>query len=310
LGAVHPLSRTGVGVEELMERFDRSRSSIYRIINKYRATRLLVRKVGYVESLEFESEEAQGRIPAIADLNERGETKGVVLSREQERVLFRRYNFVKYLACVRLEGLDVERCSSRAVGEIEGWLDESEEIKKVIIEANLGLVASIASKHSRGGVGMSDLVSEGSLSLMRAVEKFDYTRGYRFSTYATWAITKDFARKIPEEARHRERTGGGGDMSNVEEDMRIGEAVDFGAIERAGHSLDEVIRNNLTEREAYIIRNHYALGAGVVRKKPKTLKQIGSDLGLSSERIRQIELEALQKLRQNLSAEEFDLLTG
>jgi DNA-directed RNA polymerase sigma subunit (sigma70/sigma32) len=59
-----------------------------------------------------------------------------------------------------------------------------------------------------------------------------------------------------------------------------------------------------------VVRNHFALEAGPVKRKPRTLRQIGEALGLSSERVRQIELAALQKLRQNLSPEEFDLLTG
>jgi RNA polymerase sigma factor (sigma-70 family) len=82
------------------------------------------------------------------------------------------------------------------------------------------------------------------------------------------------------------------------------------AIEMARRSLEQVIEENLAEREQYIIRYHFGLTGSVVKKKFKTLKQIGDELGISKERVRQIELIALGKLRQTLSPEEFELLTG
>ena len=81
-------------------------------------------------------------------------------------------------------------------------------------------------------------------------------------------------------------------------------------MERAHLSLSQVIEDNLTEREQYIILNRFGIVGSPIRKETKTLKQLGEELGFSKERIRQIELTALQKLRQSLSSEEFELLTG
>ncbi|MBE0536164.1 MAG: sigma-70 family RNA polymerase sigma factor [Phycisphaerae bacterium] len=300
----------GASIGELMEKFDRSRSSIYRIINTRRAGDLLERNIAWIDSPEFDDPQ---KVEAIisdhygAATPGGSETRGL-LTRQQETDLFRRYNCLKCQARRLLDDVDRVHCANRQLGRIEDYLEEATRIKKTIIEANLRLVSSVAQKHQALGAQRADLISEGNFSLMRAVEKFDYTRGYRFSTYAMWAIAKDFAKRIPEEAHRPDKSGG--DVTQLQQDMRLGPIVDFAAVERAHSSLDEVIGHNLTEREQYIVRNHFALDTGPVKRKPKTLRQIGEELNLSSERVRQIELIALQKLRHNLSPEEFDLLTG
>ena len=156
---------------------------------------------------------------------------------------------------------------------------------------------------------MLDLVGEGNISLMRAVEKFDYTRGFRFATFASWAITKDFARKIPAQSSRLDKATAAS-LASIHRDLRSEDTPDFAAIEQAHQSLTQVIENNLTEREQYIILNRFGLVGTPIKKETKTLKQIGKELGLSKERIRQLELIALQKLRQSLSSEEFELLTS
>jgi RNA polymerase sigma factor (sigma-70 family) len=180
----------------------------------------------------------------------------------------------------------------------------------MIIEANLRFVIAIARKHNRDQTMLMDLISEGIFSLMRAIEKFDYTKGFRFSTYATWVIAKDFARKTPESAASGLSTAQVETIQdNVDQNRRIAEAVDSGLIEQARQSLTQVIRDNLDEREQYVILNHFGLIGSIIKKEKKTLQQIGEELSLTKERVRQIELTALQKLRQLLSMEEFELLT-
>lgn len=297
-----------VRIGELAARFGRSRSTIYRIINRQRARDLLGRKITYVDSDEFLADDARERILEAPAPLRTGAGEGW-LRRDEEVVLFRRYNYLKYLACIERTRINAARPSSRRVRLVEQYLAEAERLQRGLIEANLRLVVSIAGKHLQTGATVADLVSEGNLSLMRAVEKFDYTRGYRFSTYATWVITKDFARRIPAEAARPDRPTAA-DMDQLQQNLRLGERIDFEAIDRARHSLEQVIRDNLDEREQFIVRHHFALDTGPVRKKPHTLKEIGDRLGLSKERVRQLELRALQKLRQCLSPEEFDLLTG
>jgi RNA polymerase sigma factor (sigma-70 family) len=325
--------RQGVSIGELMERFNRSKSSIYRIVNRRRARMLLSRKLEFIASDEFFDENAKEMIlgdSVIADssggVDDSTSAKGqrlpmyyverfgqikrpVLLSRDDEVALFRRYNYLKFLVSQSRGELRSSRLSSARIKQIEELLAEAELIKNRIIEANLGLVVSIARKHILSGVSLLDLVSEGNFSMMRAVEKFDYTRGVRFATYASWAIVKDYARKLPAKSDWR-RKGKTSFLADVQRDMRTPESAGVLAVERAHKSLVEVIKNELNEREQYVIINHFGLLGSLIRKQKKTLKQIGEDLGLTKERIRQIELVALQKLKHRLSIEEFELLTG
>ena len=151
-------------------------------------------------------------------------------------------------------------------------------------------------------------MSEGNISLMRAVEKFDYTRAIAFSTYAGWAIAKDFARKIPRRPPGRTaRTAASWMSSSRSKAGGPGRAL--GRRKRQEQPA-ETIEEELDERERFVVLNRFPVGEGVIPQKGKTLREIGDALGLSKERIRQIELQALQKLRHRLSPEQFDLLTG
>ncbi len=330
-GELYKLFEQGCSVKELMCRFNRSKSSIYRIINLRRARALLGRKVEFVASDEFLEENASKKILAkpigagksaswrsIESFELASESllpeylqalrDTAVLNREREVELFRRYNYLKYLACITRVGIKPARVSSARLAEIENYLAEAEAIKKMIIEANLRLVVSIAGKHAGGGANFLELVSKGNFALTKAVEEFDYTRGTRFSKLASLNIAKEYAKvsgKSTELTRER-----AGSLANIRRYLKTTEAAGVVSIERARQSLAQVIKDELDEREQYIILNHFGLVGSLIRKEKKTLQQIGEDLNLTKERVRQLELIALQKLRQSLSIEEFELLIG
>jgi RNA polymerase sigma factor (sigma-70 family) len=324
------LFKQGTGIKELMGRFHRSRSSIYRIINVRRAKAILVKKVEFIPSDEFLQEGAKQKIlgkpidtlkPPSSKSAEPFELAGEsllpeylqtlkdtpVLNREREIELFRRYNYLKYLACLTRAGIKPNRVSSARLTSIEDYLNQAQAIKRMIIEANLRLVIGAASKHLTSGANLADLVSEGNYSLTRAVETFDYTKGFRFSSHASWAIAKDYARKTPDRTARAGRSKATS-LAGIHHDLRTKATTDIVAVERARQDLTQVVKDDLDEREQYIVLNHFGLLGSPVKKKTKTLKQIGEDLSLTKERVRQIELVALQKLRQSLSPEQFDLL--
>lgn len=327
---LYKLFKQGTDIRELMRRFYRSRSSIYRLINQRRAKALLAIKIEFIPSKEFLKKNAGEKIlaepikiqqPTSAESFETFQLLGEhllpeylqtlkdtpVLNRERERRLFRRYNYLKYLAATTRAGIKPTLVSSERLKQIEDYLAEAETIRKTIVGANLRLVVSIASRHVTRGASFLELVSRGNFALIKAVEEFDYTTGLRFSKRASLNIAKEYAKvsgKSTQLSRKRAAS-----LADIQRDMRETATADFAAIERERRSLTQVIKNDLNEREQYVILNHFGLTGSPIKKKKKTFKQIGEDLSLTKERVRQVELRALQKLRQSLSSKEFELLT-
>lgn len=220
-----------------------------------------------------------------------------LLTQEQEADLFRRYNYTKYKLSRTLGAIRGFNATQDQVDAIAGLFATVDGYRSRIVQANLRLVVSIAKRH----VGWSDqffeVVSDGNMSLLRAVEKFDFARGYRFSTYASWAVMKNYARTIPEERYLAARFVTG-------QDEMLAAAPDTGLVEASDSDLArvrEMIREGLAElspREREVVTNHFGLfepdGAAM------TLEDLGRRYGVTKERVRQIEKRAMNKLRELL----------
>ena len=208
--------------------------------------------------------------------------------------LFRKFNYLKHKATTLRAELDVDRPNTRLMDQIDRLYGEIVEIKNGIVRANLRLVVSIAKRRVSPGDSFFDLVSDGNMSLIRAVEKFDYARGNKFSTYGSWAIMKNYARTIPDEHRHRDRFRAA-DMELLQSatDRRTDEyqqrLAETDRLKQVGKFLDR-----LDSREQTIIIRRYGLDH---EREPQTLKEVGSALGVTKERVRQIEAKAMEKLR-------------
>jgi RNA polymerase primary sigma factor len=218
-----------------------------------------------------------------------------LLTREQEVHLFRKMNYLKFKASKLVARVDPERPKPRLLDQIEQFHQQSVEVRNEIIRANLRLVVAMTKRYARSHQPLFELVSDGNISLMRAVEKFDYARGNRFSTYAACAIIRNFAQATACEFRDRARFRNAGDVVfQSVMDWRIDPQT-----EEAAQSQREVeiarLLEELDDRERQIIRWHYGLNFGC---KPMTLKDLGSELGISKERIRQLAARAIAKLRQ------------
>jgi len=320
----------GVPVPDLAERYHRTRGSVYRIINEMRARQLLKRPISSVHNPQFDLPDADEEILQPSSLPGSGNGDGKadadakpakipknlppylralyevpLLSPAEERDLFRRYNYLKYKADQFRKRIDVNRIRTSQLKEVEQLLVQANVVKNRIIRANLRLVVSIAKKHLGGAQTLFELISDGNVSLMMAVEKFDYSRGNRFSTYASWAIIRNFARSVPKERYQLDRFATGHDeILDIAAGMRTYDPNEINVPELR-ESIDAVLAQ-LQPRERAILIDHYGLDE---EGRVKTFDQLGRNLGISKERVRQIEIRALKKLRKILRPQRADLLS-
>ncbi|MCA9239744.1 MAG: sigma-70 family RNA polymerase sigma factor [Planctomycetales bacterium] len=312
--------RRGVSVDKLTKRYGRTRTTIYRVINETRAQQIAELPLDYIANPRFTRKGADAAClgempesdqpvkkarrpsdlpPYLASLYEMP-----LLTREQEGHLFRKYNYLKYKAAKLRDQLDPQRPTSALMDEIERLAEEAVKVKNQIARCNLRLVVSIAKRHVTPDQNFFELVSDGNMSLLRAIEKFDFARGNKFSTYASWAIMKNFARTIPGEFKHRDRFRTSHDeLFSATEESRDNPLVHEAAQKDREAKISRLLKR-LDEREQQIVMSRFGLDYS---REPLTLKEVGAEMGVTKERIRQIEVRALNKLRAAAKEERISL---
>ncbi len=218
-----------------------------------------------------------------------------VMPAELETDAFRRMNYLKWKASRMLAGMSAESAEAGELEGIQGVLNQAHEIKNSIVENNLRVAVHVARKHQRADRSLVELFSDATIWLMRAVETFDFARGTRFTTYASYAIMKNFARDRAEQLTRRDSrvlTGQEEVLGEVKarEGEAVGDVVDAKALEgELGVAMGE-----LPARERELLARHYGLGE---EKGGESLSEIGDKMGITKTRVRQLEARALRKLR-------------
>jgi RNA polymerase primary sigma factor len=175
--------------------------------------------------------------------------------------------------------------------------------KNRIIETNLPLVMFVVKKHRIAGQEIAELVSEGNLAMIQAVDRFDFARGNRFSTYATWAIRNALISKARSDRRHRKRRFDFAERSRTAVDTNLAQVEDE-AVEIRRRLTVRRWFAQLGDRERWILANRYGLGGGPER----TLADLGRELAISKQRVSQLAARAENKLRKIACREALEAL--
>ena len=229
-----------------------------------------------------------------------------LLTKDEEQFYFRRMNWLKYRAARTRRRLDRRRATVAQIERIEGWLTEAETVKAILITANLRLVVSIAKKFVDSTYSFDELVSEGNVALMRAVEKFNFALGNRFSTYATYAIQRHFFRISHRGRQLRKRFIA--DDEALRERAAEEPTKEYCSADQIGmlKGLFGQFLADLEPREREIVVARF----GFDGKAPRTFRELGTTMGVCKERIRQIQGRAMEKLRDMAAAARLEQTVG
>jgi len=268
------------------------------------------------------------------------------LTSPQERALFYQFNYARFRARSIQDALGVEKDtppraepSHDQARELLHWYRLSEKLRRQIVETNVGLVLAMIRRTSLRNVDVTDLVSEGNMALLRAINKFNPDYGFKFSTYACQSILKAFSRLALRTSKHKERFP-------VEHDPALEHthSVDYREDERQSdyvQLLGDIVRDNrcsLTEVEKMVLQRRFGLSPDGEAKRSRgagsgsdaggdaaavadategrksgrepgpperemTLSEVGQTIGVGKERVRQIQLSALAKVRRAFESE-------
>jgi RNA polymerase sigma factor (sigma-70 family) len=222
-----------------------------------------------------------------------------LMKADEERLMFLRFNYSK-LRLLKVQRLIKKSGLTRKRGEeLVEWHRRFEHFREYLVRTNLALVLAMAKRTRLGDVDFAEVVSEGNMALIRAVEKFNVDRGFKFSTYACRAILKAFSRTALKSSRHKMRF-----PVEFEPDMEKSDWQDRrrGAVEEdCIDELKAIVSRNLAELsdvEATVIRRRFNWEQEA--ESPLTLEEVGQIIGVTKERVRQIQNKALTKIRSVL----------
>ncbi|MFQ5591184.1 MAG: sigma-70 family RNA polymerase sigma factor [Phycisphaerae bacterium] len=225
------------------------------------------------------------------------------LSAQQEAHLFMRFNFARR-EVARILGTNAGRTlTPAATRRLLAWGHRALAARSIIVRVNMPLVLAMAKRTKLHSIDFNEMISEGNMALLRSVEKFDCSRGFKFSTYSCRAILKSFSRVAMRASRYRGRF-----PTEFDPAMERSDHADKLRLQVEQDCVDELkeilVKNvaRLSEVERTVINERFALGKHLcgLDDNPKTLEQVGRIIGVTKERVRQIQNNALKKIRDAL----------
>lgn len=224
-----------------------------------------------------------------------------VLTTEQEQHMFRKYNFLKYQAKKLLDrkthGFGVQRDTRRL-------LQEAVVIKKFLADSNMRLAVNVSKKFAystQQNHNLWSIVGEANLCIMKSIPCFDFTLKFKFSTYATWGMRNNLGRAHKDECEHQNRFSSGHDLVIFD---RPHEEDDSPAARDRQAFLSRVVNNmleKLDERDREIIRMY------MLDQSQPSLDSVGQRFGITKERVRQIKVRSIKKMREMATTGEVSL---
>ena len=235
--------------------------------------------------------------PTRDDIAELTKSTPQLMKTPEERLMFLRFNFSKRKLKMLKKKIQTEGLSNELGEEFMLWHGRSEHLREYLVRTNLALVLAMAKRTRLGDVDFAEIVSEGNMALLRAIEKFNIDKGFKFSTYACRAILKGFSRTAMKHNRHRmrfpvefepdlEKSDWSDERRNTVEDDLVGE-------------LKQIVDSNLAELsdvEQTVIKQRFNWQQET--DSPMTLEEVGQVIGVTKERVRQIQNKALAKIRR------------
>jgi len=234
--------------------------------------------------------------PTREDLENQKLTTPQLMSTAEEKLMFMRFNFAKRKLQqldkkIKQQGLTVELADL-----VIEWHRRFEHFREYLVRTNLALVLAMAKRVRLGDVDFAEVVSEGNMALLRAVDKFNVERGFKFSTYACRAILKAFSRTAMKFNRHRTKF-----PVEFEPDLEQSDWADKRRDQVEEDCIDElkaIVDRNLADLstvEETVIRRRFNWDQ--VDDSSLTLEDVGKIIGVTKERVRQIQNKALGKIR-------------
>src|SRR6478735_3992906 len=231
----------------------------------------------------------------VADVTTHGAPQ--LMSAKEERLMFLRFNYSKMRLCRLQKRIQRDGLTRETAEQLVEWHRRFEHFREYLVRTNLALVLAMAKRTRLGDVDFAEIVSEGNMALMRAVDKFNGDKGFKFSTYACRAILKAFSRTAMKHSRHKthcpvefEPEMEKSDWSDRKRDLVEEDCID---------ELKQIVDRNLadlSDTEQTVIRRRFNWEQH--EEQPLTLEEVGKIIGVTKERVRQIQNKALAKIRK------------